>query len=534
MGIYLNPGNQMFQESLDSEIYVDKSTLITYTNRVLSTRQKYVCISRPRRFGKSMAAQMLAAYYDRSCDSAGQFDGLAVTSDPSYERHRNRYNVIQLNMQNFLSQGKDVDGMIRRIEIRLCYELSVENPEVVFLDASDFFMCMEDVYTQTKIPFIIIIDEWDCIFRIHQEDDEAQKKYLDYLRNLLKDQPYVALAYMTGILPVKKYGQHSALNMFTEVSMTNPRELARETGFTKEEVMALCERYDMPYEEEKHWYDGYNLRGISVYNPRSVVMSMTGHDFDNYWTQTETFEALRVYIEMDFDGLREKVIRMIAGERIPINTEKFQNDMRSLSTADDVLTLLIHLGYLTYDFETNEVWIPNNEVQKEFINCIEDRGWEIVMKEIRASEGLTKSLLRGEEDAVAAAVEAAHDRFSSIFAYNDENTLASILVLAFYAARKGHVLQREYASGKGYADLVLIPRPGKGGPAIVLELKMDEAVSTAIDQIRERNYPQLLLEYSGEILLCGISYNRKTKAHACRIERLEKTSPAPGGTGLSV
>ena len=296
MGIYLNPGNELFQQSLNSEIYIDKSMLIAEANKVICTQQKFLCVSRPRRFGKSMAAQMLAAYYDRGCDSSEQFEGLDIASAPSYKEHLNKYNVIQLNMHNFLTPASNMDEMLRLIGEKLSRDFEREFPSIDFYNSKDFVSSLEDVFSETKIPFVFIIDEWDCIFRVHQEDEDAQRKYLDYLRNLLKDQPYVALAYMTGILPVKKYGQHSALNMFTEVSMTNPRGMAKETGFTEDEVRELCERYDKSYEEEKYWYDGYNLRGIYVYNPRSVVMSMTGHDYDNYWTQTETFEALKVYI----------------------------------------------------------------------------------------------------------------------------------------------------------------------------------------------------------------------------------------------
>ena len=521
MGMYLNPGNELFGEALNSEIYVDKSMLIVHTNKVLRTQQKFVCVSRPRRFGKSMAAQMLAAYYDRGCDSSDQFRDLDIAQHPSYEEHRNRYNVIQLNMSNFLTQANDMKGMLDLIEESVMYEIENEFSDLPMPPMRNLMTRMQSVFAKTKIPFVFVIDEWDCVFRELQEDEEAQKKYLDYLRNLLKDQAYVALAYMTGILPVKKYGIHSALNMFTEVSMTDAREYAPFTGFTTEEVQELCDRYEMPFEEMRSWYDGYNVDGIETYNPRSVVMSVTGHRLSNYWTQTETFEALRVYIEMDFDGLREKVIKMIAGERIEINTHKFQNDMKTLSSADDVLTLLIHLGYLTYDFETKEVWIPNNEVQSEFINCIEDRGWEIIMRDIKASDDLMKAIEKEEEEKVAEAVEDAHDRYSSIFAYNDENTLASVLVLAFYAARKKYIMHREYASGKGYADLVFLPRPGKSDPAMVMELKVRETAGTAIDQIKNRNYPMIPEEYTGEIILCGISYDPKSKEHSCRIERMQ-------------
>ncbi len=520
MGIYLNPGNDLFQENLNSEIYVDKSMLIAHTNKVLRTQQKFLCVSRPRRFGKSMAAQMLAAYYDRSVDSRDQFDGLAISEHPSFDEHLNKYNVIQLNMHNFLTPTNSMDEMLGLLEEDLKDDLIEEYPDINISKGRNLATALLKVHAKTKVPFVFIIDEWDCIFRVHQEDEKTQKKYLDYLRNLLKDQPYVALAYMTGILPVKKYGQHSALNMFTEVSMTDAREFAPLTGFTRGEVEELCESYEMPFEDIQAWYDGYNVDGVETYNPRSVVMSVTGHRLNNYWTQTETFEALKVYIEMDFDGLKEKVVQMIAGERIPIETRTFQNDMRSLTSADDVLTLLIHLGYLTYDFETSEVWIPNNELQEEFYICIKDRGWEVIMDDIKASDELMKSMIAGEEDKVAAAVEGAHDRFSSIFAYNDENTLASVLVLAFYAARKSYIMHREYATGKGYADLVFLPRPNKDLPALVMELKVNEATDTAIDQIKQRNYPLIPAEYAGEIILCGISYDKESKAHSCKIERM--------------
>ena len=301
MGIYLNPGNESFQESIESEIYVDKTELIAYTNRVLKTRQKFVCVSRPRRFGKSMAAEMLAAYYGRNADSRKQFENLKIGKDASFMEHLNQYNVIFLNMQDFFSRTHDVAKMKMLLEKYLLRDLLRAYPDVDYLDETDLIGVLQDIYAECRIHFIFIIDEWDCIFRENKDGSEAHKMYLDFLRNLLKDRPYVALAYMTGILPIKKYGSHSALNMFDEFSMTNPKQLAEFVGFTESEVKELCNRYGMDFEETRRWYDGYRFENVEhVYSPRSVVSAMLSRCFDNYWNQTEAFEALRDYIVMNY------------------------------------------------------------------------------------------------------------------------------------------------------------------------------------------------------------------------------------------
>ena len=284
MGIYLNPDHTDFQRSLNSEIYIDKTELIAYTNKKLNTEQGYICVSRPRRFGKSMAANMLTAYYSRGCDSKKMFQNLKIAQSADFEKHLNQYNVIHLNMQSFLSKTQTVEQMIALITKAVGRDLFQAYPNIDYLDKTILTFVLDDIYQYCHIPFIIIIDEWDCIFRVKGEDTEAQKLYLNFLRDLLKNQPYCILAYMTGILPIKKYGEHSALNMFDEYSMTNQRELAEFTGFTEQEVQELCPQYDMSYDKMKQWYDGYDLKGIQIYNPRSVVMSLSGHDFDSYWT----------------------------------------------------------------------------------------------------------------------------------------------------------------------------------------------------------------------------------------------------------
>ena len=518
MGNYLNPGNEKFRRMIQSEIYVDKTGMIKYTNSVLDTAQNYVCVSRPRRFGKSMAANMLTAYYSRGCNSKELFGKFEIAKDKDFEKYLNQYNTIFLNMQEFLSRSHNVEELIDRVKKLVIRDLKMEYPEVDYFDDTDLIECMQDIYAQMQYPFVVIIDEWDCIFRKYPDNHEDHIRYLDFLRFWLKGKSYIALAYMTGILPIKKYGEHSALNMFDEYSMTNQRELAEFTGFTEAEVQELCGQYNMPYDKTKQWYDGYDLKGVQIYNPRSVVMSMLGHDYDSYWTKTETYEALKKYIQMNQYGLKELTTRLIAGEHIPVNPDKFQNDMTTFASADDVLTLLIHLGYLTYDFYAQTVCIPNQEVQKEFINCIEDGGWEPVMAAIRQSEDLMEATLRGDEEYVAQQIQRVHEDNISILKYNDENSLACVLSLAYYAAKKTHEIYRELAGGKGFADLVFVPRKHVESPAMIVELKWDQSAQTALDQIREKKYDKTLKGYHGSMLLVGINYRKSEKTYTCKIE----------------
>lgn len=388
MGIYLNPGNKNFQISLNSKIYVDKSNLIAYTNSVINTEQRFVCVSRPRRFGKSMAASMLAAYYGLGTDS-GQFEHLAIAKGESYREHLNQYNVIFLNVQQFLSQTENIATLKELIEKTLLWELLDEYSNLNYFNTSSLTSVLQTISSKMSTDFIFIIDEWDCIFREYKNDTESQRLYLDFIRNLLKDQPYVALAYMTGILPIKKYGTHSALNMFDEFSMTNPGPLAPFVGFTDQEVQNLCAEFQMDYEEIKRMYDGYCFEGTThVYSPRSVVSALLTRSYDNFWNKTETFEALRDYIILNFKGLQDIITELLAGARKKINTATFTNDMAAFSSADDVLTLLVHLGYLGYDYKTKEIFIPNSEIASEFCNAVESAGWDNI-----TAKGFIKSLL---------------------------------------------------------------------------------------------------------------------------------------------
>ena len=494
MGGYLNPGNEKFGEALNSQIYVDKTGLIEYTNRVMYSNQKYVCVSRPRRFGKSMAANMLAAYYSRGCDSRELFQGLKISRTDAYEKKLNQYNTIFLNMQEFLSQTSSMEEMLRLVKKSVLWDLFFEYPDINYFDKENFSRAMQDVYQQTKCPFVIIIDKWDCIFREYRENHEAQEQYLDFLRDFLKDKAYIHLAYMTGILPIKKYGTHSALNMFDEFSMTNPGPLAEFVGFTEEEVAVLCKQYGRNLSELKEWYDGYHFeKAKSIYSPRSVVTAVLTGICDSYWNRTETFEALRFYIDMNFEALK-----------------------------DDVLTLLIHLGYLGYDFSYKEVFIPNSEVRGEYINAVAASQWGEVSKALKNSSDTLQAIWKKYPEKVAEGIEQAHFETAHI-QYNDENALSYTISLALYAARNFYTVYRELPTGKGLADMVFLPRrqfPDK--PALVVELKWNHSAEGAIAQIKEKQYCKSLEDYRGNILLVGVNYDKATREHTCMIEEAKK------------
>ena len=430
-------------------------------------------------------------------------------------------------MQEFLSVTHDVDEMIKYLQKRIVTDLRIAYPDKV--DADQLVWAMMDVYAKTKRPFIILIDEWDCLFREYAHDTDAQKKYLDFLRAWLKDQSYVALAYMTGILPIKKYGSHSALNMFSEYSMTNPGNLAEYFGFTEHEVEELCTQYKMSFEEAKAWYDGYELVAVntggdiavySMYSPKSVVDAMLRRVYDTYWNQTETYEALKVYIQMNVDGLKDAVIRMLAGERIAISTGTFTNDMTTFSGKDDVMTLLVHLGYLSYRMADKTVSIPNREVAQEYVNAISTMSWSEVTRSVTASKKLLEAMWDMDEEAVAKGIDRAHDEIS-ILQYNDENSLSCTINLAFYFAREYYTIVREMPTGKGFADICLIPRQLYADkPAAVIELKKDKDAQGAIEQIKQKNYVKALEDYKGNLLLVGINYG-KDKKHSCVIEKVQ-------------
>ena len=524
MGIFINIGNAGFQRARNSE-YVDKSGLIAVVNGTLFTERQFSCVTRCRRFGKSMAAKMLYAYYDRSCDSRSLFADLEIAHDPLFEKHLNKYAAIYLDMTSFVTRYHD-EGIVGQINAAILADVSKAYPDVA-LDSNDDLMDFLLRVSDTKHEqFVFIIDEWDAICREFAPGTKAMDAYVGWLRRMFKSQEAMRVfagAYMTGILPIKKYKTESALNNFIEYSMVTPRKMAQYFGFTKAEVKALAEKHGTDFDELEKWYDGYQIGDqSSMFNPNSVIQAIDSDWCESYWGKTGTYDAVARYIRMNFDGLKDDVIQMLGGGRVKVNTTKFQNDMSLIESKDDVLTVLIHLGYLSYDRRTMECYIPNKEVAGEMVNAVEDSNWINVVKALQASEQLLQATLDGDEEAVAQGVNAAHDEHTSILSYNNENSLACVLSLAYYYAKNDYIIHREYASGRGFADLVMIPRKHVDSPAIILELKYNQDADTAIGQILRKQYPAKVAEYTGELLLVGINYDKTARTHQCRITRIHK------------
>lgn len=563
MGIYLNPGKNAFEEAMNSEIFVDKTEMILYLNSVVRTKQKYVSVSRPRRFGKTMAADMICAYYDRTADSRELFaqtklSKISVSPDiqnesprstaAQWDRYLGKFDVIRIVMTDFLEDSGTVSDAISYLTEEVTSELMETYPDIRYGSRINLRTVLNKIYAKTGRPFVIVIDEWDALFRVRKDDKEGQTQYLDFLRDWLKDKDYVALAYMTGILPIKKYGEHSALNMFSEYSMIAPMQLARFTGFTENEVRALCIEYGRDYNRIKAWYDGYLVSDIippdpnheqltstgtspeahkySLYSPLSVVNAVSTGHIMNYWNSTESYEALAEYIRRDFDGLKNTVALLMDGGRVKVDLSTYQNDMTTFHSKDDILALLIHLGYLGYDSEAGEVFIPNQEILDVFRSSTKSSEWTGTFKSFETSQELLKATWDMDENKVAELLEEAHDQASNK-TYNDETALSYGIQLAYYAAEKYYTKILELDTGKGYADVVYLPAPKYASkPVLLIELKYDQNTKTALDQIRNRHYPERLEHYKGHILLVAINYDKTAKNtdkeykhHSCKIEK---------------
>ena len=528
MGMFVNPDNSAFQVALNSEIYVDKSGLIKYTNRVLNTLQGYICNSRPRRFGKSVTANMLTAYYSRGCNSEAMFADLEISKSTDFKKHLNQYDVIHLDIQWCMEPAGGSEQVVPYISERTIAELKEYYPDALPVETKSLPEALSQINALTGKKFIIIIDEWDVLIRDEASNAKAQEDYINFLRGMFKGtEPtkYIQLAYLTGILPIKKEKTQSALNNFDEFTMLSPSRLAPYIGFTEEEVKSLAEEYDQDFEEVKRWYDGYLLRDHQVYNPRAVVSVMLRGEYKSYWSETASYDTVVPLINMNYDGLKTAIIEMLSGSEVKVNTATFKNDTINIKSKDDVLTYMIHLGYLGYNQKLKTAFVPNEEIRQELTTAVESKPWNELLKFQQDSENLLDSTLDMDGVAVAVQIEKIHNEYASSIPYNNENSLSSVLAIAYLSAMQYYFKPiRELPTGRGFADFVFIPKPEYKSdyPALIVELKWNQNVRTAVQQIKDKKYPSSILSYSGDILLVGINYDKSTKEHQCLIERYEK------------
>lgn len=524
MGTYLNPGNLGFSEIL-TDTYIDKSGLIRIINETINTPRRLTCISRPRRFGKSFAAQMLCAYYGKGCDSSALFANLAIAGDPANKNYMNGFDVIYLDMTNLLG-NVSADELLSFIRINLTEELQEAYPGLKVGNTLD--QTLINAVERTGTKFIMIIDEWDAPIR---ETPQIETDYLRFLRMLFKSSgttaKIFAAAYMTGILPIKKDGSQSAISDFNEYTMINPYMFGEYVGFTESEVRALCEEKNADFREMKCWYDGYTFRNTgSVYNPNSVMKALRYHDFGSYWTETSAADQLMDYISRDYSGLTKTIAELIGGVEVRVDTLGFANDLTTFRGRDDVLTLLIHLGYLAYDAEKQTARIPNEEIRREFARSIREVKHEATIRRLEESDQLFYDTIHQNEEAVAAQIEKIHTEETAPLHYNTEASLRSVIKLAYYTYKDHYLQWEELPAGNGYADILYLPKQDSGFPALLIELKWNESAEGAIDQIRKRNYPAALRDFEGEVLLVGINYDKDAPAgerkHHCIIEKVKE------------
>ncbi len=525
MGTYVNPGNEAFRK-IAGKNYVDKTHLIEIMNERVGGNDCLVCLSRPRRFGKSYAAKMLTAYYDCSCDSHSLFDNRNIAEADNYEKHINKYNVICLDISGFVSIAKRDNEPLADVPSKIASAIKAEILEIDPEAPSEKSLedCMiHCVEKPDGKPFIFVIDEWDAMIR--EAKDDAQDAYLNLLRGWFKNTNFtprvVAAAYMTGILPIKKDGSQSAISEFDESSMLDTLEFAEFVGFTEEEVLERTKNTKVSFEEIKAWYDGYDLPSVgSVYNPYSVMKAIKTGKCQSYWKKTSTTKALKNFINMDFEGLQEMIARLIAGEKLSVNVDTFQNDFESFESADDVLTLLIHLGYLTYHEEEKTVQIPNEEVRLEFNQFLAqkkvNKGWVTLIKR---SQKLLEDTITGDTESVAIALDEIREEQYAPQFYNNEQSLRAVIKYAYLATVGQYIKVEEMPSGKGIADVVFIPMPVSRQPALIVELKWNKTSGGAIQQIKDKKYAAVLKPYADNLLLVGINYDEKTGKHTCLIEK---------------
>ncbi len=512
---YLNTNipKRLFQDALNDEIYVDKSMLIADISRNMNTKSKYICITRPRRFGKTVNANMLGAYYTKGYDAHIMFDDLQVAASALYEKDLNQHNVIYMDLSRIPDMCSSYRDYILSVMEKLKQDLLEVYPK---LNGKKYFS-LSDMLLNTGDSFIFIIDEWDSIFYKDFMSRNDQTSYLEFLKGLLKDQPYVELAYMTGVLPIAKYSSGSELNMFREYNFMNDNTYDIYFGFNETEVKELTEKHQtVSYAELAEWYDGYYLSdGRRLFNPRSVHFALTDGKCANYWTETGPMNEIAHCIEHNVDAVREDIVKMVSGLAVRVKLNGYSAAEQELNSRDEILSAMVVYGFLSYHDEC--LRIPNFELMEKYQEVLARKSMGEVKEIVDSSKEILEATLACDEKKVAAMLEKVHDREIPFLKYSDENSLSCVITLCYLAARDEYRIEREAKAGKGYCDYIFIPRK-KDKPAIILELKVNASCEEAMKQIKDRNYIQKVEQYP-EVLLVAINYDEK-KHHECMIERI--------------
>ncbi|XCP85500.1 AAA family ATPase [Roseburia hominis] len=538
MGFYLNSmaAYTLYENESKKPYFVDKSHMLKELFPLISEGNNYICLTRPRRFGKTIMANMIASFFSKACDSKTLFDRLAVADAEEYECYRNKYNVVHISFNDVPRDCSSYEQYIERIEKRLGKDLIKEFPDVEF-DSEDALwdMFMTLYMEHPKIQFIFVMDEWDFIFHQDFVTDTDKKAYLAFLRSLLKDRPYVRLAYMTGILPISKYSSGSELNMFVEYTMAKSRMFGGYFGFSDSEVDMLYERYCKVHDSSflvsrealKQWYDGYATpSGIRLYNPRSVVLALSNNSLDNYWTSSGPYDEIFYYIRNNVDSVRDDLVLMVSGQCVPAKIQEYAATSQSLRTKEEILSAMVVYGFLSY--ENGNVSIPNKELMDKFSDMLKkEASLGYVYQLAKASEKMLRATLAGDTNTMEQILELTHDTETPILSYNHETELSAVVNLVYLSARDAYRVEREEKAGKGFVDFIFYPETPAAEEGIILELKVNHSPEEAIHQIKEKKY---LLRFwkrrridkkIQRILLVGIGYDKEKKKHRCKIERVE-------------
>ena len=522
--MYVNVDNHLFKRVRNSE-YVDKSELIALTNKVIDTEDQYICVTRPRRFGKSVTVKMLNAYYSKGCVSKALFSDLKIASSPDFESHLNQHDVIYLDMTEFADNKDNGNKYLENLNTNVVSELKDTYRD--FFDKDKSYSLPEAIRCLKK-RFIFIIDEWDFVFREYPNNSTLQENYIDLLRALFKGagERFVNLAYITGILPIARYNTQSALNNFSEYTMLNPGPFSQYYGFTENEVKTLCEKYKLDFETTKFWYDGYKVGVYDLYNPNSIIELAKHGVYKSYWSATAAYDLVKEAINLNFEGLKDDIIKLCSGTSIRIyDIESFNTAEKNFPNKDSIYVYLVHLGYLGYNDEESTIYVPNEETRRELLHSVRDNHWPQYEGALKLSEQVVLATENKDTETVANLLAKVHEDKVPVLEYNSESVLRYVVLMAYLAAEKDYLAPlNEFPTGKGFADIVYLPKKisKKGKPALIIELKKDASAKVALEQIKERDYVSRVKEYTDNILLIGINYDSKSKQHSCIIEKYQK------------